>query len=461
MSEGERTTIQCEIGASSSARGERFALLAAMVPLVLGPLAISNVLADIPTAQKHVVIFSVVSAWIVRVVLTRRGIRIAGVCDAWVAAYALAIGLSVAVSPEKAFSIRAALFPLVLIGYYFLLTNILVSIPASRRIIVLMIAVGVVVAGIGVLQSLGLDLVPYMERHRTPRRTVLSTLGNPNFVASFLGPICFLVWVPTIEMGTGKRARIRRIVFGAMAILLLACIIMSGGRGVWIGLFCATVFIAVVLIVRGKQILPSRTRRDFVRLGIAVVFLTAVLAGTLFVISNRNPGRGYNLVQHATSRREARIRFFYWGVADEMIRDHPWVGFGYGRFSSAFWPQFIEMMKDPQNAPYREYVRRVYTEQPSKAHNEYIETAVEMGFVGLAAFLGMILWFVVLSLRIALSGDSTPKPRRVQLLLTTGALLVILVDAMFSFPLHLPASGLLFWTLMALIRNDVTELGSS
>ncbi|MBN1868007.1 O-antigen ligase family protein [Candidatus Sumerlaeota bacterium] len=440
----------------SAAFGRRSAFLAAMVPLAIGPLFVSGVIAAPPTAQKHLIALAVIAAWTWRLALVRRASIAVRGCEIWVGVYAAFLLLSVILSPERGISLRAAFLPLILIGYYFLLVETLSHLPAQRRIVSLVLVVGVVVSLLGVLQYLGIDPLRYVEERATEKAVVLSTLGNPNYVASFLGPICLLAGILAVDERRGAAATTKRVLLAATLFLMLGCIVMAGARGVWLGLTTAAGFLIVVLALRGRNIV-SAMWKYLGRVWMAALALALVLTGFLLVPNPLLKSR-FDLARRLTSSREIHTRLLYWAVAAEMIRDRPLLGIGYGRFSTTFWHRAAEMTQRPENAPYREYLMRTQTLPPGEAHNEYIETAAEMGLIGLAAFLGMVCWFVLSALRPVFTRDSVSGPRRARILLLVAALIVILVDSLFSFPLQLPASGLLFWTLLAMIRSSAVVL---
>jgi hypothetical protein len=70
----------------------------------------------------------------------------------------------------------------------------------------------------------------------------------------------------------------------------------------------------------------------------------------------------------------------------------------------------------------------------------------------------MLLWFGVHGAAIVAS-PAADRERRVRLVYLMSALLAMLVDSLFGFPIQLPASGILFWTLLVLIRSEL--LGAS
>ena len=189
-----------------------------------------------------------------------------------------------------------------------------------------------------------------------------------------------------------------------------------------------------------------------------VVFVVAVAVAVGLVASPASPLRGQlDVADRLASKKEVNSRLFYWTVASRMIAREPLLGVGYHRFSTTFWQEVIDMLQDPDNAVYRGYLLRSRGNLPGEAHNEYIEIAAEMGLVGLAAFLGMVLWFGVSGWRRLAGGGDLSGEKRARVLWLMCALAVTLIDAMFSFPLQLPVSGIVFWTILALLRAEIAR----
>ena len=118
----------------------------------------------------------------------------------------------------------------------------------------------------------------------------------------------------------------------------------------------------------------------------ALVAGALVVAGTLFYTLVTAPVAFQTLLSSGnTSNRES-----LWSVAAAMVSDHPILGVGAGNFS-VLEPFYIVR---GINLPRVELIA-----QGELVHNSYLQVLVEMGIVGLAAFLGVVLSTLILGAR--------------------------------------------------------------
>jgi O-Antigen ligase len=203
--------------------------------------------------------------------------------------------------------------------------------------------------------------------------TLLLTFSRGAFGALAAGLLVLLALSPT-------RARIAGVLvtvgLGGVAAGALAA--AAGGLRTEPGTSVAA--LPVLLAAMAGCALAARAvgRRDDARVTwlrtAAVAATTLVLAGTIaaMISTERVPGRD---VPEAGPQRLASVqsnRYAYWKVAVEAFADHPLTGEGSGGFRSA-WLRERE---------FRESVR--------DAHSLYLETAAELGLVGLLA-LGLLV----------------------------------------------------------------------
>ena len=118
----------------------------------------------------------------------------------------------------------------------------------------------------------------------------------------------------------------------------------------------------------------------------ALVAGALVVAGTLFYTLVTAPVAFQTMLSSGnTSNRES-----LWSVAAAMVSDHPILGAGAGNFS-VLEPFYIVRAI---NLPRVELIA-----EGELAHNSYLQVLVELGIVGLAAFLGVVLSTLTLGAR--------------------------------------------------------------
>jgi len=128
-----------------------------------------------------------------------------------------------------------------------------------------------------------------------------------------------------------------------------------------------------------------------------------------------------------------------WRASMELVKKRPIFGAGYGRFAAVYGDAqatyFLEKER-PAN-------QIMVADSPEYAFNEYVQIAVELGFVGLALFL-------------LLTGSCFTNP----LTLTTNhyALIAILIFAAFSYPFSVLPLCIVFVFLLALSAPSSRKL---
>lgn len=252
-------------------------------------------------------------------------------------------------------------------------------------------------AGVDPLRALG--WVP--ETFANPRMRVHATLGNPNFVAAWC-----VGMLPLAAVRASTRAG------WAAVVLHLAAIVATGSRVALLALPAA----AVVLILRRHKL----NWRWLVAVG-------AILAASLWMSPARPVG----------TTIEGRL--YLARVAASGWRQIPLTGHGPGNFELQFArQQTVWAAAHPaQSAAFAGAV--------DHAHNDYLEMLVELGPVGLGAFLAVL-------------GGIAWRARRIQDdAFATGAwggAAALAVTALVDFPLYRPAEWTLLWLFLGVLGRS-------
>lgn len=229
---------------------------------------------------------------------------------------------------------------------------------------------------------------------------------NPNDLATFLMVIS-LVLAPYLTLWRGKT----RILLGLLITALMGCLIRTQSMGGLIG-FC--VGLAVLLAD-----LPKRS----VRWGLGGV---AVVAVGLFILTEPEP-----ILSLTFSDVASHQRLEMWRTAWRMILARPWLGQGLNTFM----------------ANYSTYATSEAM-GPTYAHNFLLQTAAEIGWLGLAAFLWFLAaLFLAFRQDLRRTAQRSFKAQRTGLMGLTAGLAAFLIQAAFDTNFYALRQATLFWTL--------------
>lgn len=236
-----------------------------------------------------------------------------------------------------------------------------------------MVVAGVFVATLGVLQFVGIDLVPWLGSKRSFSDNVVAT-GNIRRVASVyghannLGLFLERVW-PFVLVGIiGMRPQINR--YWLSVAVVGFGVVFSFSRGAWMGVALAT-FLLVIWHVQQQRRLP------FMRIVMGMLIAGVALA---FVA----------LVARGDSTGSIDARWLLWQESVAWLKQRPW-GLGLGQFYFYHNPEYGHSIMDASLIGTSEQ----YASHP---HNVLIDTWLNLGPLGVIALMGMLIGLVRRSL---------------------------------------------------------------
>jgi O-antigen ligase len=317
--------------------------------------------------------------------------------------------------------------------------------PTVRQIraaVLLLPLITVPVCIYALAQAQGIEILNYSRvapgtgEELTFKQMVASTFGHPNYLASFLVPVFPL----TVCMAVAPGGVLRRGV-GAVCVAAIAAGMLAGGtRGAWLATLIAAIPFYLVTILS-----PQYRRPLLFTGGLVLVVIALVL-----LIPNPFLKVRFDVLDRLLASKEIIARFYYWTIALHLWQESPLFGIGYGNYNVLFWPAVAEFQLKPGSEYYQfvlaETIRGV---PPQYVHNDHLQILAEGGILG--AGLWLALWSVLLvqlyetALRV--------RNNAVDLLLVAGfssSFMAVAVDSFTNFPLHIPASGLLFYLILAL-----------
>jgi tetratricopeptide (TPR) repeat protein/uncharacterized membrane protein len=245
------------------------------------------------------------------------------------------------------------------------------------------------VALYGVVQKYGADPMPWLG---DVTQRVASTMGNSIFVAAYLILVLPLTLARLLQAlrqldqadeaaaGGAVNAAVLRVAgYLVLVAVQFGAIVLSGSRGPWIGAIGSLVFLSVLLgtVYGGRRLI----------LGVTGFWL----AVGLFLVAFNLPGSPLEPLREVqyigrlgkifeTESGTGKVRVLIWGGAVELIGSDPFravVGWG---------PESMHVAYNPFYPPeLGNYEAR--NASPDRSHNETFDTLVQMGALGLVAYL--------------------------------------------------------------------------
>ena len=218
----------------------------------------------------------------------------------------------------------------------------------------------------------------------------------------------------------------------AFMLFCLACVIKSNSVGATISLTVGAVVLVVVA-----------WRERIIILTAVMIFMLAFLGLMLAApgLKEEMLGKKYESTTWT--------RVFFWRGALQMIYERPALGRGAGTFAEA----------NVENQPVESYMHAGIKGPAQYAHNFYLETAVETGAIGLAVFLGVVV-FVLHKARQAMA---RAEAKRWYIAGLVGAACVALAHGGVDIVMSLASTQVFFWLCAAAIlgRGIKTEDSTS
>jgi putative inorganic carbon (hco3(-)) transporter len=279
--------------------------------------------------------------------------------------------VATALSPVK----KVAVNDLTTLTLYLLLFALCARVLRSPRIrswmIVLYLHVSLIVSIYGMRQWFfgAPPLATWVDQESAFSKTtrVYSYLGNPNLLAGYLLPaVVFSLVAVFVWQGWIKKALAL-----TMFVVNTACLILTFSRGGWIGLVVAFLTVMALLIYWWSIEMPP-----FWRTWSLPIILGGLIGVLLLAVIFVEPVR-LRVVSIFADRKDSSNNFRrnVWDAVFEMIRHRPIIGIGPGHGSF--------------NKIYPLYQHPRYT--ALSAYSVLLEVTVETGFVGLAAFLWLLI----------------------------------------------------------------------
>jgi len=304
---------------------------------------------------------------------------ILALAGAWL--LATAISLSPRISLWGSYEWRQGSYTLLCYLALFGLAAVRLRTPdRSDRLLIAILFASLPVSLYGILQYIGLDLLPWQAG---PESRAVSTLGHPNFLGAYLVMVAPLTAVRLLAV----QGRAGKLAYGGLLALQGLCLLLTFSRSSWLAaLGSGLLFLFLLARIRG-----------WVRLFWRTAAVVTLLVGGVAALAYVDPGGvvSYSPFEplHSMLRGKsaaARIRLLEWQAMPSLIAARPLLGYGPETFSLAFsrvYPPGLAVYGGPDAVG-------------DHAHNLILDLVVDAGLVGAALYLAAIAIVVVRGLAV-------------------------------------------------------------
>jgi len=353
---------------------------------------------------------------------------------------------------SNTFFISLKELPLFIAGpcLYFVVTNNIYNERQVKHILNILLFIGTLFGIYGIFQYNDMEIFTLWQGN-VGRQRVFGLFGNVNYFAGYL-IIPLSIAVPIFL--TAKN-RIRKILLLIGILTMGATLIFTFTRGSYLGFGVAVIFMFFLfLLSRGKSFIKDN-KRLFI-----IILIVIIAVASLFTLPNplNKPGTTISKLKERVSITKLaneisfRRRMATWKLTTLMIKDRPLLGSGIGTFKYNTLKYQAIFFEQGDN-------RSLYPHGfADKAHNEYLQLWAELGIVGLAIFI----WLIIAYFNYGISNLKRERNEQKQgvMIGLMGAVVAVLVDGLFGFPLHLPATIVLFWLAIGLtvvmeLKNNI------
>ena len=300
--------------------------------------------------------------------------------------------------------------------FFFVIVDTLNSERRIRNFLYILFCSSLVLGVDGIYQHFThKDFIRHRRNLEIPR--IYATFPTPNDFGCYL--ITIIPFLVTIFF-TKFRFKVVRFLLGGLFILLFTCLIMTVSRGAWYAFMASALFLGVWIYPIGV----------FFLLLTLFIIITQPLYPT--VIKERLDDTFLGFDATTLSDAGSVERKIFWQAGWKMFMSRPWIGMGLGTFMFNF----------------KRFVIETYREGPAYAHNCYLQMLSELGLIGLASFLLILILFFYKGIKIILNRQKTFSWYMLlaSLAAVLGYSVQMAVDTIF-YSLDL---GILFWILLGL-----------
>lgn len=259
--------------------------------------------------------------------------------------------------------------------YMFLFITARLYLVPDEGLFKIILVTAIIVSIYGILQTMNFDPFPRDVLRENWSKRAFSTMGNPNFLGSYI-----VLIIPTSIYFYIIKKNITGLTAYA---ILFYCLLSTGTRGAWLGTIASIMAFAAIHYMYFRY-----SKGEFTRYIILLVITILLLALYNFNTEGAFIDRFLSIARDANefltkgdrADYSGANRGFIWKRVAELIKKRPLTGYGIENLGEAFKKYYTKDMIELWNE-----VRYL-----DKAHNEYLHIAVTSGIPSLLVYLTFI-----------------------------------------------------------------------
>lgn len=270
---------------------------------------------------------------------------------------------------------------------------------------------------------------------------VFATLGQPNWMAAYLGMLIF----PALYFFLTSKTRLLHTTYYILLVTLYIAFTFTYSRGPTLGLIGGLV-VFIPLVIRKPEY-----RKTIIITIISFIFINALFgsAVTGFRLISKfapPPRPGISLPSNSNTQLETggtesgQIRFIVWQGALDIFKHYPIFGSGLETFAYSYY----------QYRPANHNLTSEWDFLYNKAHNEYLNYLATTGVVGFGSYSIIIITFITIILK-------RKGPNRLLLLTLLASYISYLIYNFFLFSVVIIAVFFYLFPALAFVATESTS----
>ncbi|MCK4744956.1 O-antigen ligase family protein [Candidatus Parcubacteria bacterium] len=307
------------------------------------------------------------------------------------------------------------------IFFFLVFANIIKTKKDLRKIFFSLGISALLVSLFAVYQKITGDFIPVEMWRGASERRVTSFYTSPNAVGLFLAPIIaiYFAWL----FDDFKKEKLLLNFYKILVLLFsLAAVIFSVSEGAWLGLTAA--FAIFLLLIFTKKLNFKITKKFFYKIAVAIVSLS-IIASLCFANLIKDK------IQPVLLDTANQNRFILWQESWNFLTQNPKnFIFGAGIFG---FPQIQEKFRAP-----------LKMEPLIYPHNIFLNFWMEIGLIGMLAFIWLILNFFINAKKMLKSGQ------RILAIGSISAMVTVIIHGLVDVPYFKNDLAVLFWLILGI-----------